>query len=148
MTKIKEKYYLLLDEKPPERSTKSKRFITKVMFLAAVARPRYDFAKKRMFDGKIGIWPFVFQEAAKINSNNRVEGTMETKAVTSVAKDVVRQMLLEKVIPTVKSKWLAAKQKLLIIIQQDNAKPHCAVDDTLWVRAMTENEWQICFQCQ
>jgi hypothetical protein len=35
-----EKYYLAPDEPPPERHCKSKRFTTKVMFLAGVARPR------------------------------------------------------------------------------------------------------------
>jgi len=34
-------YYMLPDEKPPRRQRKSKRFIGKTMFLAAVARPRY-----------------------------------------------------------------------------------------------------------
>ncbi|ETV68359.1 hypothetical protein H257_15680 [Aphanomyces astaci] len=38
----------------PTSRVKSKRFITKVMFLAAVARPRYDFHNKAMFDGKTG----------------------------------------------------------------------------------------------
>lgn len=42
MTKEAERYYLLPEEHEPLRTCKSKRFITKVMFLAAVARPRYD----------------------------------------------------------------------------------------------------------
>ena len=58
MTKIKENYYLLPDETQPEWSTKSKRFITKVMFMAAVACPQFDFNKKHLLDAKIGIWPF------------------------------------------------------------------------------------------
>ncbi|OMO88922.1 hypothetical protein COLO4_20032 [Corchorus olitorius] len=40
MTKKIEKYYLLLDEEEPYRTCKSKNFIPKVMFLAAMARPR------------------------------------------------------------------------------------------------------------
>ncbi|KAJ0034614.1 hypothetical protein Pint_26432 [Pistacia integerrima] len=40
MTKQSEKYYLLPDEDEPLRTCKSKTFITKVMFLAAVTRPR------------------------------------------------------------------------------------------------------------
>ena len=51
MTKIKENCYLLPNEKPPERSTNSKRFITKVMFMAA-ARARYDFTKKQLMAKK------------------------------------------------------------------------------------------------
>jgi hypothetical protein len=57
ITCINQKYYLLPDEEPPERFCKSKRFITKVMFMAAVARPRYDPNKKALFNGKIGICP-------------------------------------------------------------------------------------------
>ncbi|KAG3154065.1 hypothetical protein PC128_g22450 [Phytophthora cactorum] len=29
------------------------------MFLAAVARPRYDLRRRTYFDGKLGIWPIV-----------------------------------------------------------------------------------------
>ena len=36
ITEENQSYYMLLDETPPYRQTKSKRFITKVMFLAAV----------------------------------------------------------------------------------------------------------------
>lgn len=147
MTKINENFYLLPDESPPDRTTKSKRFITKVMFLAAVARPRYDHHRKQVFDGKIGIWPFIYQEAAKRNSRNRCKGTMETKVVTSVTKDVIRQMLLEKLIPAVKSK-MPCVEKARIIIQQDNAKPHCAVDDPLLVGALIEGGFRIKFRCQ
>jgi hypothetical protein len=46
------------------------------MFLAAVARPRFDANGNVIFDGKLGIWPFTYQEAAKRNSKNREAGTM------------------------------------------------------------------------
>nr|GEY39158.1 hypothetical protein [Tanacetum cinerariifolium] len=36
------RYYLVLGENEPLRTCKSKKFMTKVMFLAAVARPRFD----------------------------------------------------------------------------------------------------------
>lgn len=58
-TKESERYYLLPEESDPIRTCKSKRFITKVMFLAAVARPRFDDDNNTQFDGKIGIFPFV-----------------------------------------------------------------------------------------
>ncbi|GAA0157134.1 hypothetical protein LIER_14465 [Lithospermum erythrorhizon] len=41
MTKDAQHYYLTIDEDEPYCSCQSKRFITKVMFLAAVARPRF-----------------------------------------------------------------------------------------------------------
>jgi hypothetical protein len=58
MTKNARRYYLGPDEPDPYRSTKSKRFSTKVMFLAAVARPRRDTGQKKHFDGKLGICQF------------------------------------------------------------------------------------------
>ncbi len=148
MTKIKDTYYLLPDEDPPERHCKSKRFITKVMFMAAVARPRYDHHRKHRFDGKIGIWPFTYQESAKRNSKNRPKGTLETKAVTCVTKDVVREMIIDKVLPAVRSKWPLRGRGDSVIIQQDNAKPHCTVDDELLVQEMRRDGWDISFRCQ
>lgn len=47
---VKQNFYHLPYERPLERATKRKRFITKVMFMVAVDRPRYDFYKKYCFD--------------------------------------------------------------------------------------------------
>ncbi|KAH9102947.1 hypothetical protein AeMF1_020600, partial [Aphanomyces euteiches] len=55
LTKVRRKFYVYEDEEIAARSVKSKGFITKVMFLAAVARPRYDYHRKTEFDGKIGV---------------------------------------------------------------------------------------------
>ena len=41
-TRKSQNFYLALDEEDPERVTKNKNYIEKVMFIAAVARPRYD----------------------------------------------------------------------------------------------------------
>lgn len=62
MTKKNEKYYLLPDEEDPERNCSSKKFIGKVMFLAAIAHPRFDAQRNEVFSGKIGIFPFVTLE--------------------------------------------------------------------------------------
>ena len=56
--------YLARDEEVPQLTVRNKNYITKVMFLAANARPRYDPHTGLMWDGKIGIWPFVAQVAA------------------------------------------------------------------------------------
>ncbi|ETP06841.1 hypothetical protein, variant [Phytophthora nicotianae CJ01A1] len=48
--------YLVFDgEELPPRVWKSKRFIPKTMFLAALARRRYEPHRKQHWDGKIGI---------------------------------------------------------------------------------------------
>ncbi|CAM9358288.1 unnamed protein product [Discosporangium mesarthrocarpum] len=57
--------------KPPR--AQNKRFITKVMFLAAVARPRM-ISDGVWFDGKIGIWPIADNLAAMRSSKNRKKG--------------------------------------------------------------------------
>jgi hypothetical protein len=138
----------LLDEEPVERTTQSKRFITKVMFIAAVARPRWDPNRKAMFDGKVGIWPFVYQEAAKRSSRNRPRGTMVTKNIESVNKAEYVKALIEKVLPAIKQKWPKGSKNSLIKIQQDNAKPHCNPDDPAIAEALKNDGWNICLTCQ
>lgn len=62
---------MLKDEDNPLRSCKSKKYIAKIMFLASIARPRFDAEGNELFSGKIGIFPFVTQESAKRTSVNR-----------------------------------------------------------------------------
>ncbi|KAF0707641.1 hypothetical protein AaE_013517 [Aphanomyces astaci] len=89
LTKVKRNFYGYADEVVPASRVKSKRYITKVTFLVDVARPRYDCHKKAMFDGKIGIWPFLVQLPAQGNCKNRASGTMLT-VPQSVASDIYR----------------------------------------------------------
>ena len=42
-----------------QRKTRSKHYIEKVMFLCAVACPHFNDDGECIFDGKIGLWPFV-----------------------------------------------------------------------------------------
>ena len=86
MTKANRTYYLGKDEPEPYRPCKSKRFITKVMFVCAVARPRYDAHKEEDFNGLIGIWPYATTEAAKQSSKDQPKGTLVTKPIAAAAK--------------------------------------------------------------
>ena len=81
MTKSTDRYYLLPDREEPYMSCKSKRFITKVMFMYAVCRPYFGVGRDFIFDGKIGIFPFTTQEPAKRKSKNRPRGTVEIKPI-------------------------------------------------------------------
>ncbi|CAM9285792.1 unnamed protein product, partial [Discosporangium mesarthrocarpum] len=65
--------------KPPR--AQNKRFITKVMFLTAVAWPMM-ISDEVWFDGKIGIWPIADTVAAMRSSKNRKKGTMMLKPAT------------------------------------------------------------------
>ncbi|XP_021776077.1 uncharacterized protein LOC110739904 [Chenopodium quinoa] len=59
----------------------------------------------------------------KGKSKNRDAGTLETKAIQSVNKEAIRDMLLNNIIPTIHAQWLAQLSKD-IIIQWDNSKPY------------------------
>ncbi|KAH7835801.1 hypothetical protein Vadar_029964 [Vaccinium darrowii] len=135
MTKESEQFYLLPEEPEPLRTCKSKRFITKVMFLAAVARPRFDSTGTETFSGKIGIFPFTYKEPAKRSSKNRATGTLETKAITAVTKDITRSCLIEKILLAIRAKWPRCNETETIYIQQDNAKPHINGLDAQFVEA-------------
>ncbi|KAG6943006.1 hypothetical protein JG688_00017822, partial [Phytophthora aleatoria] len=102
--KANTKYYLAKYECLPYRSCPNKRYIGKVVFLATVARPRYDFGKKRYFDGKIGIWPIIEQTFAQRGSMNRPKCASITKTI-SMTRKVYTKMLLEKVFPAIREKW-------------------------------------------
>ncbi|XP_042056531.1 uncharacterized protein LOC121801146 [Salvia splendens] len=128
MTKASDRYYLLPDEDEPYRSYKSKRFSTKVMFMAAVSRPLIGSDGEIIFDGKIGLFPFIEEVLAKRNSKNRPKGTIETKPIQSINKEVVKACLQNQIIPTIKVKWPANASKK-IFIQQDNVKPHLRAAD-------------------
>jgi hypothetical protein len=87
-------YILAHDEPDPHRTTRHKSHIEKVMFLSAVARPRYDFHTRFDWDGKIGIWPVGRMEPAARNSANRPRGTMVWKN-ESLTRDKYRSMLID-----------------------------------------------------
>ncbi|KAI3665034.1 hypothetical protein L6452_43650 [Arctium lappa] len=147
MSKSSKRYYLLPDEDEPLRTCKSKKFITKVMFLAAVARPRFDALGNEVFSGKIGIFPLTKMEPAKRSSKNRVAGTLETKPILSVTKEITRTWLIEKVLPAIRAKW-PRDHTGPIFIQQDNAKPHIDVNDIEFLEASSRDGFDIrlCFQ--
>lgn len=102
--KVSSRYILTEDEDVPHLICPNKRFITKVMFLAAVARPRYDYTRRRGFDGKIGIFPMVTQRVAKRTTKNQTKGDIITVPL-SVDKKVYYDTLKNDVFPAIKQKW-------------------------------------------
>lgn len=54
------KFYIGKWEKDTYWSVKCKRFIIKVMFLAAVTCSGWDLHKNCIFNGQLGIWPFFY----------------------------------------------------------------------------------------
>ncbi|XP_059634636.1 uncharacterized protein LOC132276975 [Cornus florida] len=143
MSKEPEKYYLLPEENEPVRTCKSKRFITKVMFLTAVAKPRFDTSGHEVFSRKIGIFPFICKVPAKRSSKNRMVGTLETKPMSSITKDIIRSYLIEKVLPAIRAKWPCGGMMETIYIQQDNAKPHIDPLDAEFLEGATKDGFDI-----
>jgi len=74
------------------------------MFLAAVARPRYDYEHSEGFDGKIGIWPMVRLRKALRTTKHQTRGNPITEPV-SVDRTVYASLLNEKVLPAIQAKW-------------------------------------------
>lgn len=148
MTKKNENYYLLPDEDEPLRSCQSKNFIVKVMFLAAMARPRFDAEGNEIFSGKIGIFPFITEQAAQRRSRNREAGTMEIKPMTSIKRETIRAYLIEKVIPAIQRNWPREESNRTIFIQQDNARTHIDPTDEQFRLAACQHGFDIQLTCQ
>jgi hypothetical protein len=131
MTEESGTFYLLPDELPPERSCESKRFIPKIMFITAIARPRIIGSTGEKWLGKIGIFPLVTEESTKRTSKNRPKGTIEIKPIASVKKEVVKDILINKIFPAIRSSWPKDPNQEVthILIQLNNAKPHPRPDD-------------------
>ncbi|XP_010684900.1 uncharacterized protein LOC104899411 [Beta vulgaris subsp. vulgaris] len=147
MTKGNQKYYILPSELRPYRSCKSKRFIQKVMFFAAIARPRFNSSGECTFDGKLGNFPFVRRVPAKRNSRKKRSGTLELKPIMPITKEAYRKMLIERLLPAIVQKWPSDDRKP-IYIQQDNARPHIQADEFCWFQAVQASNRDIRLVCQ
>ncbi|XP_010692740.2 uncharacterized protein LOC104905803 [Beta vulgaris subsp. vulgaris] len=136
------RFYLLPFEDDSYRCCQSKRFRIKIMFMGVIGRPIYDSNGLEIHDGKYGIYHFVHYVRAKKRSCNREVGTIETKPVESVTKEVIRRILIDNVIPSIMQNWLAFLP-MNIQLQRDNARPHISVDDMEFKQAATQNGFNV-----
>ena len=123
-----ERYYLLPEEDEPHRTCKNKNYIPRIMFLCVVARPRFRDGEC-VFDGKIGCFPLVTFEQAIRGSHNRLRGEQVIKPIQSITREVIREFMINKVLPAIRAKWPREDVHKPIFIQQDNAPSHLKVDD-------------------
>ena len=123
LTEASTRYYVGKDEPLPVRRGTSRRHITQVMFLVVVAKPRYDYHRKTMWDGKIGIFEFGEITQAVNDSSNRKKGTDVWKGKKVNAK-AYREMIIKKVLPAIAEKWPFREKNNHIYLQHDNATPH------------------------
>lgn len=146
MTEDNEVYLLAADEEPPQRSTKHKGYIQKVMFLSAVARPRK--INGQWWDGKIGIWPVGHFEPAQQSSVNRERGTLVWKNDT-IDKAKYQEMLIDCVLPAVLAKFPTVYlDRYGIRLQQDGAKSHIDPNDPEWLEAVAATGCKISLYTQ
>ena len=135
LTKDGQRFIIVADEEEPYRHGQHKSFLTKIMFLCAVVRPRYDTRRNAWFDRKIGIWPIGKWEPAKQSLKKRTKGTPVWKN-QCITWDVYREYLIKKFLPAVKEKWPTCNAR--IRLQQDGAKSHILEDDVEFKEAVDE----------
>ncbi|WVZ79777.1 hypothetical protein U9M48_027317, partial [Paspalum notatum var. saurae] len=69
-TKKNRNFYLLPNEEDPYRTVQNKNAMEKCMLFCGVGLPWFDDEGNCIFDGKIGIWPFV-RKLFKLNGLNK-----------------------------------------------------------------------------
>ena len=135
LTKDGQCFIIAADKEEPYRHVQHKSFLMKIMFLCAVARPRYDTRENAWFDGKIGIWPIGKWELAKWSSKKRAKG-MPVWKNQCITQDVYCEYLILKFLQAVKEKWPMCNGS--IQLPQDGAKSHILEDDVEFKEAVDE----------
>lgn len=111
-------FYFTPSEKSTHHLAKSKKFIAKVMFLCAVARPRQNAHTTSLL---MENWPFGARNAA-IRISNRPVKIMEIKPAV-LPKGISTDFLLEKVSIAFRTEF-PFQIYVPGAIQQDNSRPH------------------------
>lgn len=148
----------------------------RVMCLAAIARPQWDGANARRFDGKIGIWPFLkaaedgeyrldrppvgqtdvimggdgdprAPQGFELGNGNDAAGShVSLTPMETVSKDDVQRMLASVVIPEIRRRMPSHLKARPIFIQQDSAKIRSAQGDPMLAEEGRRYGWQIALQ--
>lgn len=79
---------------------------------------------------------------------NRVAGTLETKAMTSINRDTITSILIEKVVTSIYEKWPTKDLKNLIVVHQNNAKMDVNPNNLEFHQTTTQGSFNICLMCQ
>jgi hypothetical protein len=74
------------------------------MFLCVCAWPRFRNGEC-VFDGKIGYFPLVTYEYAVRRSQNRLHEEQVIKPITSITREVIRDFMVNNVLPVIRAKW-------------------------------------------
>ena len=95
-----EKYYLLPEEDELHRTCKNKNYNPRLMFLCVCAWPRFRDGEC-IFDGKISFFPLITYGNAVRRSKNHLRGAQVIKPITSITRDVIRDFMVNKVLPAI-----------------------------------------------
>ncbi|KAF0766305.1 hypothetical protein AaE_002930 [Aphanomyces astaci] len=125
MTRLQKKVYGAPGEKIKQRSCKSKRHLLKGNGSTARSAPGTSPRSCR----RNGARPFSYA------------GTPVMKTV-NVTRDTYKAMIIDNVIPAIRSKWPSGETKR-VKIQQDNARPHVPPSDTAIVAACKAMGWDM-----
>jgi len=101
-----------------------------------------------VFDGKFGCFPLVTFERAIRRSDNRLRGEEVVKPIQSITMDVIRDFMINKMLPAIRAKWPREDLNKPIFIQQDNAPSHLKVDDPQFYAVAKQDGFDIRLICQ
>ena len=104
LTRTQHTYYLTPGEVELHREIQSKRYLLKIMFMCVVARPIFSNEGELIFDGKIDIFPFIQEVPAQRSSKNRKRRELETKPIQSITKNHTRDMIVHKILSSIRCK--------------------------------------------
>ena len=71
------------------------------MFLVAISKTRMDVKKGKFFNGKVGCYPLMEELHAKRIIKNRNKSQTYLSAITSVTKEVIKKVIIDKLIPSI-----------------------------------------------
>ena len=100
------------------------------------------------FYEKIGCFSLITYGNALRRSQNRLRGAQVIKPITSITRDVIRDFMVNKVLPAIRAKWAREDVNKPIFIQQDNAPSHLPVNDLVFCEAAKQQGFDIRLICQ
>ena len=92
----------------------------------------------------LDVIPLVENKEAQRNSKHRTRSTIITIPITSVTKEVIKDTLITKLIPSIKDNF--PKDTSTIIIQLDGSSAHSVEEDTDIKRSVFDNDLPIIFR--
>jgi hypothetical protein len=130
-----------------------------MMFLCALARPRYNNITRQWFDGLIGIYPVGEFDMYKRGSRYHARGDLKWTNFT-LDRDEYQRMMVKFVLPDIKRK-MPMNNNIIVQQEQDGATAHLPVDDPVFkakveqlyygnetssiTRSKHERSWILCF---